>query len=244
MRDTDLALLPAVDVLDGRVAQLPLEDARAADPAGVLDTLVATGTAWVHLVDLRRALRGDADPALLAGLVARARDAGVRVQLSGGLVDAATLDWALGTGAERVCLSPLALTDEVFVADAVATHGERVAVGLDARDGRVVARGHDVDLGTLTSWLQRLDDLAPQALIVADAGRDGSRRGVDLALFSQVASSRPASVRTLIASGGVRAAADLHALRGVPGIDAVVLGAAVHTGGLDLEAELGRAVTP
>lgn len=237
---TPLTLLPALDLRGGRVAQLADDDPDASSPERALDRVLATGARWVHLVDLGRAFGAEPDPGLLAALVARARAAGAAAQLSGGIADADTLAWALRTGADRVCLSPLALRDPDAVRAAVGEHGPRVALGLDVRDGAVVARGTDAVLGDLEDWLARVSAWEPVALLVADAARDGSRRGVDLDLFTRVADARPASVRTLIASGGVRDADDLAALDAVTGVDAVVLGAAVHTGGLDLAAALTR----
>lgn len=231
---TSFQLLPAVDVAEGRASQVV--DGGTDDPAEVAARWVAEGAPWIHLVDLDRAHRRGEQTALLGRLVADLR---VPVQLSGGLDTPAAVDAALATGAARVNLAVTALTDPGWVADLVARHGPRIAVGLDIRDDEVVARGSGEHLGTLGSVLRTLREhldgpARPGAYVVADAGRDGRRSGADLALFRRVAAYLDAPV---IASGGVAGVEDLRGLRGC-GVAGVVLGSALYHRDLTLEQAL------
>src|SRR5699024_2401694 len=129
-----------------------------------------------HLVDLDRAFGRGENDALVAGLVERLP---VRVQRSGGISDLPTLKQALGTGADRAVLASSALLDPDLVAAAVQTYGERVVVAVDVRDGRVVSRGTDHDLGPVEEVLRDHPVAGPGVarVLVADASRDGTRSG-------------------------------------------------------------------
>ncbi|HEX6131927.1 MAG TPA: HisA/HisF-related TIM barrel protein, partial [Actinomycetota bacterium] len=151
------SVLPAIDVAGGRLAvwtpagPRPL-DAFGGDPAAAARAYAAAGATWVHLVDMDRALaRTPGDD-----LVAAVRGEGLEVQASGGVVDAQAVEDLLGAGAARVVLASAALGDEAAVAELVARHGRRLLVGLEIRDGRIVARGPvAVDLEPLATvgWL-------------------------------------------------------------------------------------------
>lgn len=229
---TSLTLLPAVDIAGGRADQV-VGDADP-DPIRVARGWVEQGARWLHLVDLDRAYdRGD-NHDLIARLVA---ELPVPVQVSGGVADQATLEQALATGAARVNLASTALWDIDWVDRAVRRHGRRIAVGLDIRGQDVVARGAGTRVGTVAEVVRALRDVPVQTYVVADAGRDGSRRGADLTLFATVAGL----LRTpVIASGGVGTLADLRGLRALTGagVSGVVLGAALYHGELTLSQAL------
>lgn len=229
---TRLTLLPAVDVAGGRASQV-VEG--SADVEAAAMRWVRSGARWIHLVDLDRAFaRGD-NSALLAGLVSRIP---VPVQLSGGIADLPTLEWALGTGAARAVLASAALADPALVSRAVAAHGERVVVAVDVRDGRVVSRGTELDLGPLEEVLPEHPVSGPQVrrVLVADASRDGTRTGSDLGLFARVAEHVQGQVT---ASGGVSSLADLQALAQLhPRVTGVVLGSALYHSAFTVEQAL------
>jgi phosphoribosylformimino-5-aminoimidazole carboxamide ribonucleotide (ProFAR) isomerase len=148
------------------------------------------------------------------------------------------LDWALGTGAARAVLASSALADPDLVARAIAGHGERVVVAVDVRDGRVVSRGTEQDLGPLEevlSW-HPVSGSQVRRVLVADASRDGTRTGSDLGLFARVAQQVQGQVT---ASGGVSSLADLRALAQLhPRVTAVVLGSALYHSAFTVEQAL------
>jgi len=226
-------LLPAVDVADGQAVRLV--QGEAGTETGYGDPLEAAlnwqrdGAEWVHLVDLDAAFGRGSNGELLAGVVG-ALD--VRVELSGGIRDDASLERALATGCARVNLGTAALEDPRWCARVIATHGERIAVGLDVRvvDGahRLAARGWTRDGGDLWETLQRLDRDGCPRYVVTDVTKDGTLRGPNTQLLREVAAATPAPV---IASGGIAQVADLVAL------------AELHAGGVGIEGSIvGKAL--
>ena len=229
-----LVLLPAVDIAAGRAAQVV--DGTTDDPYLVAMSWVEQGAGWIHLVDLDRAFgRGD-NAALLEELVPRIP---VPVQLSGGLAGTESIDWAAGTRAERLVLAGSTLADPDLITRVVERHGrQRVVAAVDLRRGRVVSRGTQLDLGPAREVLPGHPALTLTArLLVADAARDGSRRGSDVTLFAEIAALGTAQV---VASGGVAGLAALRALRALTpqGVTEAVLGAALYHDAFTLEQAL------
>lgn len=227
-RAPGLTVLPAVDVARGRAAQVVDGDD---DPWDVASRWVEEGAGWIHLVDLDRAFGRGHNADLLAELADRLP---VPVQLSGGLADRAALDWAAGTGAARLVLASGALGRPDLVRDALERHGPRVVVAMDVRDGVVVSRGTSASLGPVPAVLDANPALRrAEHVLVADASRDGTRAGVDLALFAGVARLVDAEV---IASGGVATLDDLRGLASLAaaGVRQVVLGSALYHGAFTL----------
>ena len=223
--------MPAVDVAGGRATQVM--PGAADDPAQVAQGLVGDGATWVHLVDLDRAFRRGDNAWLMRELISAMR---VPVQLSGGIDDASSAQWALQTSAARVNLASTVTVDVALVESLVARHGSRVVVGLDVEgdgDGdHVVARGTAVRLGPLDEVVSRVAATGAQEFLVADATRDGTRTGADVELFARVSMairSRVPEAR-IVLSGGVSSLADLSVMRPLQahGAWAVVLGSALH----------------
>lgn len=229
-----VTLLPAVDIRGGRAAQVP--PGAPDDALQVAERWVADGAQMLHLVDLDAAYRRGNNAALLASLV-DALD--VPVQLSGGIDNASSARVALATGASRINLASSALLDPDLVRSLVAEHGRRIVIGLDVRQGEatgdeVIARGSEEVVGPLADVVDLLASIGADRILVADASRDGSRRGVDMDMFRRVfgAIARRMPQADIIASGGVATLDDLRALRGLlpMGLAGVVLGSALHHG--------------
>jgi phosphoribosyl isomerase A len=231
-------LLPAVDVVDGQAVRLVRGAAGTetgyGDPMEAAREWVRGGAEWVHLVDLDAAFGRGSNADLLAGIIA---GLDVRVELSGGIRDDASLDRALGTGAARVIIGTAALEDPDWVAGVVGRHGDRVAVGLDGRaDGgswRVSARGWTTDGGDLFETLARLDAAGCGRYVVTDINRDGMLTGPNLDLLRAVCAATGAAV---IASGGVSSLTDLAALAGLApaGVEGAIVGKALYAGAFTL----------
>lgn len=226
-------LLPAVDVARGRAAQVASGGCDA--PLDVAMRWVHDGAQWLHLVDLDRAFRRGENGAVLTHMIASLP---VPVQLSGGLDDRDCITEAIATGAKRVNLASSALLDVDLITWAVGEFGPAVVVGLDLRGSMVVARGSGIEVGKLDAVLPGLVATGATQFLVADASRDGSRRGADVRLFdsviSQIVSAVPGA--SVVASGGVATAADVAALAALKphGLWGVVLGAALHQGAFTL----------
>ena len=229
-----LTLFPAVDIRDGRAVRLTRGRADAvteyADPVEAALGFAAAGADWLHVVDLDAAFTGEPRNRHLVRAIVEAT--GCRVQASGGVRTLDDVRAALDLGASRVVVGTMALTDPTFVPDALAIAGEHLAVGLDAEDGRLRARGWTEDAGELMPTLARLTALGVARVVVTDIATDGMLSGPNLGLLREVAEATTAAVT---ASGGVASVADLVALAGLhPRVDAAIVGRALYTGDVDL----------
>ncbi len=235
-------VIPAIDLLDGRCVRLAQGDYDRAtiyseDPARVAAGFAAAGASRIHVVDLDGARAGlPCNGSAVRAILGAA--AGRPVQLGGGLRDLAAVEAALALGVERVILGTAALRDPELVRGAARRFPGQVAVGLDARSGRVAVSGwletsevQAVEIATL------FQDAGVAAVIYTEIARDGMLSGPDLEATARLAEvvSMP-----VIASGGVGNLEDVRravscASRGVAG---VIVGRALYTGAVDLKRAL------
>jgi phosphoribosyl isomerase A len=225
-----LTLLPAVDVADGQAVRLVQGAAGSetsyGDPTDAAMEWQSGGADWIHLVDLDAAFGRGSNAALLAGVIARLD---VKVELSGGIRDDASLTAALGTGAARVNIGTAALEDPQWCDRVVGEYGDRVAIGLDVRGRTLSARGWTRDGGDLYEVLERLNKAGCARYVVTDILKDGTMRGPNLDLLRDVCAHTDAPV---IASGGVSTLDDLRALATLEplGVEGVIAGKALYAG--------------
>ena len=236
-----MILLPAVDVKGGQAVRLVHGAAGSetsyGDPWDAAKAWQDAGAEWVHLVDLDRAFGTGTNADLIADITRRLD---VRVEVSGGIRDDESLEAALRAGAARVNVGTAALEDPGWVARAIATYGDRLAVGLDVRGRTLSARGWTRDGGDLFEVLARLDEEGCARYVVTDIGRDGTMTGPNLDLLHAVTG---ATDRPVVASGGVSSLDDLRALATVPGVEGAIVGKALYAGAFTLEEALA-AVAP
>jgi phosphoribosyl isomerase A len=234
-------LLPAVDVADARAVRLVQGDAGAETAHGdARDAALAwqaEGAEWIHLVDLDAAFGRGSNAELLASLIG---ELDVKVELSGGVRDDASLARALSTGCARVILGTVALEDAAWCARVIGAHGERIAVGLDVRvtvdaggstQHHLAARGSTGDGGDLWETLARLDREGCARYVVTDVRRDGTLRGPNVELYQSVTR---ATATPVIASGGISAIGDLvvlaEAAAAGANLEGSIIGAALYAG--------------
>jgi len=174
-------LYPAVDIEGGRVAR----STSASDPIAVMRQFAQDGARWVHVVDLDRAFGKGENRELTRRLLA---EAAVRIQVGGGLTSDEDVAELVGWGATRVVIGTAAAVDAVLVARLLARYGaERLAVGIDARDGRVAARGSDVSFALAPLELaRRVRGQGARTVIYTDAALDGLRRLRDAGLAGAI----------------------------------------------------------
>ncbi|WP_110802551.1 bifunctional 1-(5-phosphoribosyl)-5-((5-phosphoribosylamino)methylideneamino)imidazole-4-carboxamide isomerase/phosphoribosylanthranilate isomerase PriA [Mycolicibacterium iranicum] len=242
-----LILLPAVDVVDGRAVRLVQGQAGSETEYGsALDAAMTwqrDGAEWIHLVDLDAAFGRGSNRELLAEVVAKLD---VAVELSGGIRDDDSLAAALATGCARVNIGTAALENPEWCAKIVSEHGDRVAVGLDAKieDGqyRLRGRGWETDGGDLWTVLERLDSEGCSRFVVTDVTKDGTLNGPNLELLSQVCERTDAPV---IASGGVSSLDDLRAIATLTdrGVEGAIVGKALYAGRFTLPQALDAVST-
>lgn len=231
-----MTVFPALDLLGGRVVRLAQGNFQRATDYGVHPAEVAArwyraGVEWIHVVDLDGARCGS--PVHL-GVLPRIRGTGLRVQFGGGLRTEEAVEEAVRAGADRVLVGTRAVLDPAWLEQLCRRWRDRVVVALDVRDGCVAVRGWTEAVPvSVEEAAERALAAGARRLLVTDTTADGMLAGPNFALYRRLV-NLPAKV---VASGGVRHAEDLRALREV-GVDGVVVGRALYEGALSLEEAL------
>lgn len=236
-----MIIYPAIDLRNGKCVRLvegdfSRETVFDADPAAVARRWAEAGAEWLHVVDLDGAVAGR--PVNLPAIEAISGAVSIPIQLGGGLRSLENLESAFAAGISRTILGTVALEKPELVAAAVARWGDAIAVGLDARDGKLATRG----------WLDQSDALAvdvAQALqsagvrhfIFTDIRRDGTLSGPNLESLQELITAVEADV---IASGGVGTLADIESAREIGAAGAIV-GRALYDGRVDLSEAIALA---
>ncbi len=230
-----MILYPAIDLKDGQCVRLLRGEMAAAtvfndDPAAQARAFEAAGCEWIHLVDLNGAFAGapvnaSAVEAILAAI-------SVPAQLGGGIRDLATIEAWLSKGLARVILGTVAVENPGLVREAARAFPGRVAVGIDARGGRVATKGwaEETDV-EVTDLARAFEDAGIAAIVYTDIDRDGAMGGPNIAATEALA--RAVSI-PVIASGGVSSLGDLIRLRDTGAIAGAISGRALYDGAIDL----------
>lgn len=227
-----MEVYPAVDVLGGRVAR-----SAAADPVALVQQYARDGARWIHFVDLDRALGKGENRALARRVIAEST---LPVQVGGGLISETDIAEVLSWGARRVVIGSAGAVDRALVARLIGQHGtERLAVGIDARDGRVAPRGSTAVLDiTPLELARRVLTAGGRTVVYADATRDGTLVGTDVGGARAIA----ALGLDVIVSGGVASVDDLRRARDA-GLAGAIVGRALHEGRFTLREALACAAT-
>ncbi len=231
-----MILYPAIDLKDGvcvRLRRGVMADATIYndDPAAQARQFAALGFAWLHLVDLNGAFAGKPVNAAAVSAILAATDR--PVQLGGGIRDLATIARWLEAGVARVVLGTVALRDPALVRTAARTYPGQIAVGIDAKGGKVAVEGWaEVSEMTAIDLAKSFEDDGVAAIIHTDIDRDGVLEGVNVAATLAVAEAVSIPV---IASGGVSTVADISALKACEdrGIAGAIIGRALYEGTLE-----------
>jgi len=227
---------PAIDLKDGQCVRLLRGEMDSAtvfndDPAAQAGAFSVAGCVWLHVVDLNGAFEGRPVNADAVASILDAVD--MKVQLGGGIRDMKTVEAWLDRGVTRVILGTAAVRDPDFVREACRAYPERVAVGIDARDGWVAVEGWSQvsDMAAL-DLARRLEDAGAAALIHTDVARDGAMQGPNIEATVNLARAVSTPV---IASGGVSSMDDLAAVMGAGQglIEGVISGRALYDGRID-----------
>jgi phosphoribosylformimino-5-aminoimidazole carboxamide ribotide isomerase len=239
-----MIVYPAIDLRGGCCVRLTQgafdrETVYDDDPVAVARRFVAAGARWLHVVDLDGARAGRPVQAALVAAVCAAVP--VPVQVGGGLRDEAAVAAVLAAGAARAVVGTVAATDPERCAAICRAHPGRVAIGLDARDGKLRTAGWTETAALdATTAAGRAAALGAAAVVYTDIGRDGTERGPDLEGTRAIA--RAAGV-PVIASGGIGGLDDVRAVAALAadGVAGVVIGRALYTGAVRLEDALAVA---
>jgi phosphoribosylformimino-5-aminoimidazole carboxamide ribotide isomerase len=229
-------LLPAIDIRKGRVVRLSQgERARQTvygdDPVAVAERFAEQGVLWIHVVDLDRAFGSGDNLSSVRGIAQRMASK-LRLELGGGLRGMDQIREALDLGFARAVIGTAAASEPAFVPEALAAFGaERLAVGIDARDGLVAVRGWTQTSSTRAEQLARqVVEAGVQTVIYTDIDRDGMLSGPDL---PGALSLRASGASSVIVSGGISSADDIRAVCQA-GLEGVIVGRALYEGRLTL----------
>lgn len=233
-----MLLFPAIDLYDHKVVRLLKGDYQkmtvySEDPVATARGIEADGGRWLHLVDLEGAKDGTTPNFDVVAAICQ--ETKLQVEIGGGIRSLEMIERYLNAGVARVILGTKAVTDEDFLRDAVGRWGDRIAVGVDAKDGRVAVKGWvevlDVDM---FDFLWKLRSIGVKTAIVTDISKDGAMKGTNLPLYERL--SRLDGI-DITASGGVSTLEDIRALRDM-GLYGAILGKAMYNGAIKLKEAL------
>ncbi|SLN54661.1 1-(5-phosphoribosyl)-5-[(5-phosphoribosylamino)methylideneamino] imidazole-4-carboxamide isomerase [Roseovarius litorisediminis] len=232
----NMILYPAIDLKDGQAVRLFKGEMEKAtvfndDPAAQAMEFVAAGCEWLHLVDLNGAFAGE--PINAAPVEAILERCQVPAQLGGGIRDMATIERWMSKGLARVILGTVAVENPALVREAAHEFPGKVAVGIDARNGRVATKGWATETDVMVTDLARsFEDAGVAAIIYTDINRDGAMQGPNVEATAALANAVSIPV---IASGGVSSLDDLIALRDCgASLNGAISGRALYDGAIDL----------
>lgn len=242
-------IYPAIDLKGGKCVRLRQGDFDAVtnygdDPLLVARRWQAEGAKWLHIVDLDGARLGQTSVENTAAVQAIIGETGLPVQLGGGIRSAEVAQRMLDLGVTRVVVGTAAARDAKLAEELFQTFGERVAVGVDARDGMVAVQGWQEHSGeNAILFVQRMAALGAKRFIFTDIARDGMLEGMNLAALAQVAAAVPQSA--VIASGGVTDIEDITALlevarQSAPNVEGVIIGKALYANRISLPDVMAR----
>lgn len=229
-----MLIFPAIDLLGGEAVRLLRGDYNektvySTDPVSVAEDFASAGAEWIHLVDLEGARDGTA-PAY--ELICRIKErTGLRCEVGGGIRDICTVERYLGAGIDRVILGTAAVTDRGFLREAAGRYGDKIAVGIDLRDGFVAIKGwtETTELSA-SEFCREAESIGVGTVICTDISRDGAMRGTNRELYRTLSSELGMNI---IASGGVSSMDDVRALREL-GLYGAIVGRAYYTGAVKL----------
>lgn len=241
-----MEVIPAIDLLGGRCVRLYQGDYGQSqvfhdNPVEVARQWVAQGATRLHVVDLDGAKQGS--PANLPAIEAIVRAVSVPVQVGGGLRHRASASQLLNLGVERAILGTVAVENPALVAELCTAFPGKIAIGIDARNGKVATRGWlETSPIPATELAQQVARQGAAAIIYTDIQRDGTLSGANLPALREMAAAVDLPI---IASGGIASLTDLLSLLALEpsGVVGVIVGRALYTGDVNLE-EAIRAVGP
>lgn len=241
---TDFTIYPAIDLLDGMCVRLKQGDYNAItvyshDPLAMASTFKEAGASWIHIVDLNAAKTGiPHNNKIIESIAAKT---GLKVQTGGGIRNMETLDRVLESDVTRAVLGTAAIRDKAFTVKAVSKYGERIAIGIDARNGEVAVDGWTTGSGIRALDLaQIMQSIGVKTIIYTDISRDGMLQGTETKGITELVLNTRLSV---IASGGIGGMQDVLDAKAT-GASGVIIGKALYEGKVDLKTCLQSVLSP
>lgn len=229
-----MIILPAIDLFDGKAVRLYKGDYNemtvySDDPPEFARDFFNKGATWMHLVDLEGAKEGTTPNLETIREIVNAT--GLKVEVGGGIRNMETVKKYIDIGVSRVILGTAAVKDRAFLLEAVKRYGDKIAVGVDIRDGIVAIKGW-TELSGLDcfDFCQELQDIGVKTVICTDISKDGAMQGTNLELYRRLSGKFSID---FVASGGVSSLDDVKALKEI-GVYGAILGKAIYTGAVDV----------
>ncbi|MBQ8341331.1 MAG: 1-(5-phosphoribosyl)-5-[Clostridia bacterium] len=230
-----MLVFPAIDLFDGKAVRLYKGDYDQMtvyndNPLAVAKDFADAGATWIHMVDLEGARSGETPN--LATVERVAKESGLLVEIGGGIRSMDVVDRYLSAGVSRVILGTAAVKDETFLREALAKYGERIAVGVDIKDGKVAIKGwtEKSDLDAM-DFCAKMEQMGVKTIICTDISKDGAMKGTNHALYREMAARFGVQI---IASGGVSSMEDVEKLAALH-IYGAIIGKAYYIGAIDLK---------
>lgn len=241
-----MEIIPAVDLKGGKCVRLSQGEytrveTYSEDPVKYAQRWEREGGRLLHVVDLDGARVGAPQPQNLDALRQILRRTKLSVEFGGGVRSAEIAERMLGIGVQRVILGTAAAQHDDIAREALDRFGDRVVIGIDARDGFVAVSGWMERLEeTAVAFAQRVVGMGAQRIIFTDIARDGMLSGVNLVALRQMLDAVPVPI---IASGGVTTVSDVHALKALdaPNLEAAIVGKALYSGAISLAEAIAAA---
>ena len=227
-------IIPAIDLIDGKAVRLQKGDYAKVTvysdrPEEVAKSFYEQGARFLHVVDLDGAKSGKADNFETVKKIVEATE--LSVEVGGGIRSMDIVDLYASIGVDRIILGTAALTDPDFLKEAVARYGDRIAVGVDIKDGMVAIKGWtEVSNVSCDDFCKYLEEIGVSSVICTDISKDGMMSGTNLELYRSLCEKFALKI---VASGGVSTLEDVRALIDMKGFGAI-LGKALYTGAIDL----------
>ena len=233
-----MKLYPAIDLFEGKAVRLFKGEYQQMtvyneNPLEVAMDFQSAGAACIHLVDLEGAKFGTTSNLPVIEKIVKATD--LFVEVGGGIRTMETVDTYLSLGVDRVILGTAAVTDRAFLEAALGKYGEKIAVGVDLKDGYVAIKGWtEKSQWTADAFFCDLEKLGVSTVICTDISRDGAMKGTNRELYKELSAKYKIQ---LIASGGVSSIEDVQALKAMD-LHGAIIGKAYYTGAIDLREAL------
>jgi len=228
-------IFPAMDLRDGKCVRLyqgkfDESEVVGENPLDVALDFKAKGAEYIHMVDLDGALKGEIKNLSIISEVIKT--VGIPVELGGGIRNMETVDMLIDTGLSRVILGTAALKDMNFVKQAVKKYGEKIAVGIDAKNEKVAVNGWiDVSDVDYIDFAKQMESIGVKTIIFTDISKDGTLQGPNLEQLEKIHKSVSCDI---IASGGIKNVEDLKHIKDM-GVYGAITGKAIYSGNINLE---------
>ena len=230
-----MLIYPAIDLYEGKAVRLFKGDYAqmqifSDDPISVAKDFAAQGAKCIHLVDLEGAKSGTTPNFDTVCAIKKATN--LFCEIGGGIRDMATVEKYLSAGIDRVILGTAAVTTPGFVEEATAKYGEKIAVGIDIRDGFVAIKGWtELSNENAFNFCEKMANLGVQTMVCTDISKDGAMQGANHALYQELSEKCKMQI---IASGGVSSMEDVKRLAAM-NIHGAIIGKAYYTGAICLK---------